>query len=500
MYNITYLIELKDKFTAVASKINEANKKMRDQFKISNNALVGFGHNMRRMGASITNVGRSLVVGITLPMAALGFQAIKTAAQLEQYQVSFEIMLKSQVKAKALMKDLINFTAKTPFRIPEVAQSTKVLLAFGFSINEIVPKLQMLGNISASVGIPIKDMAQIYGKAMALGKLQAKEIGQMTRRGIPIVAMLSKMLKVTSGDVFIMAKKGLISSKIFNAALENLTKKGGLYYQGLIKQSRTFNGLMSTLLDNINLTLGSIGAAYLPLLKKWAMHLITLTDKMRAMTDGQKRFYGTLIILGIVIPPIILLLGLMTQAIGSLAMAIGFLTAPVALPFALMGAAIAAVIGVLTFLYLKVGWVRKLIQSLGVIFYGVFKLALYIVWQVIKAIALLAYSVTLFPLGGILKFIWHFKVAKAILSAVAILAMKAVNAIAKLSGINAVFTTKEIKELEANTKIKVDTSHQIDLNVKSDANTSVSNVAVTAKKSSVSPRGSNALKPHSVWK
>ena len=63
----------------------------------------------------------------------------------------------------------------------------KLLLAFGVEGDQIIGKLQFLGDIASGAGVPIQDLAQIYGKAMAKGKAQTEELNQMSERGVPIL-------------------------------------------------------------------------------------------------------------------------------------------------------------------------------------------------------------------------------------------------------------------------------------------------------------------------
>ena len=78
--------------------------------------------------------------------------AVQGAAQLQQTRLAIEVLTGSTETATKLLKDLSDFALKTPFELRELQTTTKQLLAFGFTAEEVIPILDTLGNISAAVG------------------------------------------------------------------------------------------------------------------------------------------------------------------------------------------------------------------------------------------------------------------------------------------------------------------------------------------------------------
>ena len=144
--------------------------------------------------------------------ALVGLPALKAHASLETLATSFESMLGSAGEAAAMVERLTTFSAKTPFQIEGIGRATKSLLAFGVQGDEIVGKLQFLGDIAAGAGVPLADLAQIYGKAMAKGKAQTEELNQMSERGVPILTALVDLAakygnEISKEDVYKAAEK-----------------------------------------------------------------------------------------------------------------------------------------------------------------------------------------------------------------------------------------------------------------------------------------------------
>jgi len=90
--------------------------------------------------------------------------------EYQQLEVAFETMLGSKSKADALMGQLIDTAAKTPFEMSEVAEASKMLLAYGMEGNKVNETLIRLGDIAAGLSMPLKDLAFLYGTTMVQGR------------------------------------------------------------------------------------------------------------------------------------------------------------------------------------------------------------------------------------------------------------------------------------------------------------------------------------------
>ncbi|MFN8493850.1 MAG: tape measure protein [Caldilineaceae bacterium] len=192
-------------------------------------------------------------------LVALGGKGISLAAGFEQTQVAFETMLGSGEKAKMMMQQLFDFSAKTPFQFEQVSGAAKQLVAFGVSADDAQGVLKRLGDIASGVGMPLGDIAQIYGKIKSQGKVTGETIMQLGGRGVPIVAQLAKVFGVSSDKIAKMVSEGKIGFPEFEKALAGMTDTGGQFAGMMEKQSQTVNGLWSSLQDNVDLALAGIG-------------------------------------------------------------------------------------------------------------------------------------------------------------------------------------------------------------------------------------------------
>ena len=265
-FNVSYNFIAVDKFSRIGQKIKntaaQISRKvngMGEEFRKTIPKIDRFKKKITDLSRTARSFGASLFTRATLPIAALGGAALFQSAKLETLEVSFETMLGSAEKAKKLMEDLVRFTATTPFQLEGVAQATKTLLAFKVEQEEMIPTLRMLGDIAAATDAPISDIAQIFGKAKAKGKLMTEELLQLAERGIPIIQDLSDHFNVLPSDVFEAASKSQISFAVMEQSLQRLTSEGGIFFDQTSKQSKTLAGLWSTFMDNLKLSLAAFG-------------------------------------------------------------------------------------------------------------------------------------------------------------------------------------------------------------------------------------------------
>jgi len=207
-------------------------------------------------------LAKGLIAGFAAVSAAavgLGIKSVQLAGKVEQTEVAFTTMLGSAEKAQEMLKGLQQFAATTPFQFEGISDAAKKLIAFGISAEETIPTLKRIGDISAGIGAPIGEIAELYGKARVQGRLFAEDINQLTGRGIPIIQELAKQFGVAESEVKKLVESGQVNFKNLEQAFISLTSEGGKFAGLMEAQSQTILGLWSTLKDNITLSLTTIG-------------------------------------------------------------------------------------------------------------------------------------------------------------------------------------------------------------------------------------------------
>ena len=179
--------------------------------------------------------------------------------EYQQLEIAFETMLGSKSQADALMAQLIDTAATTPFEMKEIAESSKMLLAYGMAADEVNGTLIRLGDIAAGLSIPIKDLASLYGTTMVQGRLYTQDLNQFLGRGIPLADELAKQFGKNKSEVKKLVEEGKIGFPEVQKAIEALTNEGSKFGGLMEAQSKTIKGQLSNIEDAWEQMMNEIG-------------------------------------------------------------------------------------------------------------------------------------------------------------------------------------------------------------------------------------------------
>lgn len=208
----------------------------------------------------------------------IGAAAIKTASDMEAMTAQFEVMLGSADKAKELVKDLVKFSAATPFQLKDLSAGAKTLLNFGVAGEEVIPIMRTLGDVAGGNSERMKTLALVFGQVRGLGKLQGQDWRQLVNAGFNPLESIAKRTGKTMGELQQEMSKGLISFDDLKTAFKDATSEGGRFYQNMLKASQTVAGVFSTLKDNVVLALGEAVNELLPQIKEGMLKIIPIVQ------------------------------------------------------------------------------------------------------------------------------------------------------------------------------------------------------------------------------
>lgn len=240
--------------------IADLNVKIGAQIKDLERDLKKGKREISQFADEIQDIGSRLSLALTLPILGGGAAAVRTAAQYEQLEAAFSVMLGSADRAKELFAGLKQDAATTPFELTELAEATKRLLAFGISSDDVRGELKMLGDIAAGTGANVGELARIFGQSKAVGTVLTADLRELANRGIPIFDALKERFGLTGEELRKFVEGGNVNFEILRETLADMTKEGGMFFQGMEKQSQTMSGLFSTLKDNVTESLATLGA------------------------------------------------------------------------------------------------------------------------------------------------------------------------------------------------------------------------------------------------
>ena len=215
-------------------------------------------------GKKQADVWQNLLKGATAYFTLQGAQSfisqmIAVRSQFQQLEISFGTMLKSKEKANALMAQMADLAAKTPFGLEEVSEGAKRLLAFQVPAEEVTETLRRMGDVASGLGVPMGQLIHVYGQVKAQGKLMTNDLYQFMNAGIPIIAELSKVVGKSETEIKDMVSAGKIGFPEVQAVIKNMTNEGGLFFNLMAEQSKSLGGQISNLKDNFDQMLNEIG-------------------------------------------------------------------------------------------------------------------------------------------------------------------------------------------------------------------------------------------------
>ncbi len=263
-----------------------------------NKSLGRVQRNLRGMTGNIQRLGQDMTRSLSLPLAALGAAAVKSAADLETLETSFVSLTGGAEQAAMMMKQLNEFTAQTPFQIEAVANSARQLIASGTDISQVNEQLQFLGDIAATSGKSIDEITAVFAKVQAKGKVELESLNQLAERGIPIFTALSEATGLPAEKL----GAGRVTVEQFNAVLKSFAEEGGFAAGAMERLSQTAAGKFSTALDNAKQALAVVGEKLLPLVSQG---LDSLTSAFR----GFGNLSDTTVKLGLAIGTVVASLG-----------------------------------------------------------------------------------------------------------------------------------------------------------------------------------------------
>ena len=343
--------------TSSAKKTTTSVSSLASRFRDASSGAREMSTAMEKMSAAMTLGMAGMVAG---KFVALGVSAVKAAGQIEQYEIAFQTMLKSEEKGTAMLHELQDFAAKTPFDVPGVVETAQQLMAFGFEAEKIIPTLRTLGDAAAGLGkgsAGVKQLGYVLGQISTSGTLKTQDVNQMATAGINVWQALADSYGKTITEIKEMTERGMIDSA---SAVKIITDSMTSNFGGMMdRMESSINGILS----NIEETGGTFAATFggymvqafdlKGIAKEVADTLGELTDSFR---NAQAEGLSLTEALAVSIPaPVTAAFGALAAVIGvTLVAAAGAavvalggiigLTAPVVAGVAGIGAAVASIV------------------------------------------------------------------------------------------------------------------------------------------------------------
>jgi len=267
---------------------------------------------------SVKDIAKGFIVGqlaidaFKSTMRGLG-SVLQTGIKFEQFKVGFQTMMGSVQQGNLMLEKLYKFAETTPMELTAVIDGAKRLMAMGVQATDVETRLRTLGDIASVVGTDkLPQLILAFGQVNTATRLYGQELRQFTEAGVPLLEELSKITGVSTMKIKEDMGKGIVvPAALVNQALENMTKEGGIAFQGLEKQSKTLGGSITRLKNQWTLLSAKVGefasTALVPIInrvvdfiKNNGQMIISITVAAIAVITFGAAIYGLIKLIGAV--------------------------------------------------------------------------------------------------------------------------------------------------------------------------------------------------------
>jgi tape measure domain-containing protein len=231
-----------------------------------NSKLSEVNGRLSKLGGKLSGAMSAVAEGIGAVVASLGLMSgaitkigIEYNAMKEQALIAWETILGSAQEAEATVKRLEQMGALTPFEYEDLDKAAKLLQMAGFEGEKLFSTLTSVGDAVSAIG---GGADELKGVSMALfqmaskGKVSAEEMNQLAERGIPAWKIVAEQTGKSVKELMKMSEQGkLFADDVLPKLVEGMGDKFG---GAMERQSQTFNGLISTLRDNLKMFAGEL--------------------------------------------------------------------------------------------------------------------------------------------------------------------------------------------------------------------------------------------------
>ena len=256
-------------------------------------SLKDAGKGTKKFEDGLKTIAKGTAVAFAGLTGAIGL-AVNEAKKIETITTQFEVLTGSAGEAAKMVRDLQEFSAKTPFQFEGIAKTSQQLLGFQIAAEDVPEKLQQIGDVAAAAGRPMEEIGLIFGQVSAAGKLTGERLLQFQERAIPIGPALAKTMGVAEESIKDLVSRGEVDFATFEKAFASMSEKGGSAFQGMEKQSETLAGKISTVKDNISIFAAGIGQEMLPVIKLLADQFLGFIQNLQSTGDAVTVFNAVL--------------------------------------------------------------------------------------------------------------------------------------------------------------------------------------------------------------
>lgn len=280
-------------------------------------AMSGLHGNLDKIGSKMTSVGKTMTVGLTLPIVAGAGMAIKAASDLNETINKVDVAFKSQAES-------VKQWASTSIKSMGLAKASALEAA------------SLFGDMSTAMGLSEKEAAKMSTSLVQLGADLA------SFKNISFAEAQTALAGVFTGETESLKRLGIIMTETnllefakaqgIKKTVQEMTQaeKVNLRYAYVMSVTKNAQGdfnrtsdgtanQMRMTSERVKEMSAEIGAKLLPIagkMLKWANDML---DKFNALTPGQQKFLGIVLLIAAALGPLLMVIGTLVSLLASLA-------------------------------------------------------------------------------------------------------------------------------------------------------------------------------------
>jgi tape measure domain-containing protein len=265
-------------------------------------SFLGFERAASRAAVSIENrfsvlrgvLGANALQGILGQSQGLVAAGVQIAGSFERSKIGLEAFLGSAEKAQAILGDLQDFAAKSPFQFKDIAQGANRLLAFNFESQKLLPTLSAVSSATGALGGDVgkfNDLITALGQIRQASRLTGEDLRQLRNAGVESIVLegLATAFNKSAAEIQKAIRDGLIPGTVAaEVAVKSLEARFGKFND---KVAQSFEVSVSNIGDSLG-KLADKGIG--PLLPKITQFLNGLKPSFDAFAGALARNSGNI--------------------------------------------------------------------------------------------------------------------------------------------------------------------------------------------------------------
>ena len=272
------------------TQIAECRREIRDLRSGARSSSISIG------GLRDSLIGMASKVAAPLAIATaikeIGIKSIEARSRIEQLEVSFSTLLRSQTQAKALLQEIREYGTVTPYDTEGLSKAAQTMLSFGISYERVMPTLRQLGDVAMGSQDKLSRLTLAFSQMSAAGRVTKEDLNQMIDAGFNPLQVISQQTGESIGTLFDKVSRGQVSVHQIANAFADATDKGGQFHNMALNMSDTLSGKIAKMSDGWDNLKASIGGLASPAVLR-AIEIATRTiDGLRESIEKLKEAVG----------------------------------------------------------------------------------------------------------------------------------------------------------------------------------------------------------------